>query len=95
MNETIAYLPGLSSVAGKDVRARFDGGRLSSDGGVVLLREIEGDLAIADRLSSCVNDARDPAITRHTDADMIRARSSYTGELCLRKINVVRFSQAC
>ena len=56
MNETIAYLPGLSPVAGKDVRARFDGGRLSSDGGVLLLREIEGGLAIAERLSSCVKD---------------------------------------
>ena len=74
MNETIAYLPGLSPVAGKDVRARFDGGRLSSDGGVLLLREIEGGLAIAERLSSCVKDARDPASTRHTYADMIRAR---------------------
>jgi hypothetical protein len=49
MNETIPYLPGLSPVAGKDVRARFDGGRLSSDGGVLLLREIENGLAIADR----------------------------------------------
>ena len=32
MNETIAYLPGLSPVAGKELWARFDGGRLSSDG---------------------------------------------------------------
>jgi len=31
----------LSPVAGKELYARFDGGRLSSDGGVVLLREIE------------------------------------------------------
>ena len=50
-------------VAGKDVRARFDGGRLSCDGGVLLLREIENGLAIADILSSCLKDARDPAST--------------------------------
>ena len=48
MNETIAYLPGLSPVAGKELCARFDGGRLSSDGGVLLLREIERRLGIAD-----------------------------------------------
>ena len=30
MNEAIAYLPGLSPVAGKDVRARFDGGQTRS-----------------------------------------------------------------
>ncbi len=65
MNETTPYLPGLSPVAGKDVRARFDGGRLSSDGGVLLLREIENGLAIADRFSPCVKDARDPASTTH------------------------------
>ena len=35
-------LPGLSPVAGKDVVVKFDGGRLSSDGGILTLREIEG-----------------------------------------------------
>ncbi len=51
MNETIAYLPGLPPVGGKELCARFDGGRLSSDGGVLLLREIEGRLGIAELLS--------------------------------------------
>ncbi len=74
MNETIPYLPGLSPVAGKDLHARFDGGRLSSDGGVLLLREIENGLGLADLLSSCLADERDPSSTTHTHADMIRAR---------------------
>ncbi len=74
MNETIPYLPGLSPVAGKDLHARFDGGRLSSDGGVLLLREIENGLGLADLLSSCMKDERDPSSTTHTHADMIRAR---------------------
>ena len=34
-------LPGLSPVAGKEIVVRFDGGRLSSDGGLLVLREIE------------------------------------------------------
>ncbi len=51
MNETIPYLPGLSPVAGKELCARFDGGRLSSDGGVLLLREIERRLGIAELLA--------------------------------------------
>ena len=74
MNETIPYLPGLSPVAGKELHARFDGGRLSSDGGVLLLREIESGLGLAERLTSCMKDARDPLSTTHTQADMIRAR---------------------
>ena len=74
MNEITPYLPGLSPVAGKELHARFDGGRLSSDGGVLLLREIENGLGLAERLSSCLKDARDPLSTMHTQADMIRAR---------------------
>jgi hypothetical protein len=74
MNETIPYLPGLSPVENKELCARFDGGRLSSDGGVLVLRGIERRLGIADLLASCMTDERDPASTTHSYADMIRAR---------------------
>ena len=74
MNETIPYLPGLSPVAGKELCARFDGGRLSSDGGVLLFPGIERRLGIAGLLASCLHDERDPASTTHSYADMIRAR---------------------
>ena len=74
MNETIPCLPGLSPVAGKELQARFDGGRLSSDGGVLLFPGIERRLGISDLLASCLSDGRDPASTTHTYADMIRAR---------------------
>jgi hypothetical protein len=74
MKETTPFLPGLSPVAGKELLVRFDGGRLSSDGGVLLLREIENGLGLAEALSSCMKDERDPSITTHTQADMIRAR---------------------
>ena len=74
MNETIAYLPGLSPVGNKELRARFDGGRLSSDGGVLVLRGIERRLGIAERLASRLTDERDPTSTSHSYADMIRAR---------------------
>jgi hypothetical protein len=67
-------LPGLSPVAGKEVVARFDGGRLSSDGGLLVLREIERRLAIANRLAAGIDDPRDPGSTVHTLADIIRFR---------------------
>jgi len=74
MNETIAYLPGLSPVESKELCARFDGGRLSSDGGVLMLREIEKHLGLAARLASGLADTRAPASTIHSYAEMIRAR---------------------
>jgi len=67
-------LPGLSPVDGLDLHARFDGGALSSDGGGLLLREIERKLGVADGLAGCLADRRDPARVRHSFAAMIRAR---------------------
>ena len=69
-----AILPGLSPVDGLDIHARFDGGALSSDGGVLVLREIEHKLGISDVLASCLADHRDPARTQHSYASVIRAR---------------------
>ena len=52
MNDPTLPLPGLSSVSGKSVVVvKFDGGLLSSDGGVLALREVEQRLRVADRLS--------------------------------------------
>ena len=75
MNQDTPILPGLPAVCGKPVTARFDGGRLSSDGGVLALSPIEAGLGIADRLSQCLPDARDATRVIHTHADMIRART--------------------
>src|SRR6516225_7539350 len=52
MVDITPFLPGLSAVQGKAVVARFDGGRLSSEGGLLALREIERRLGLADRLAS-------------------------------------------
>ena len=51
MDNATAILPGLSSVANKDITARFVGGRLSSDGGVLVLSGIERRLGLADLLA--------------------------------------------
>jgi hypothetical protein len=45
-------LPGLSPVAGKKVVVNFDGGLLSSDGGILVLREVEQRLRVADRMAA-------------------------------------------
>jgi len=67
-------LPCLSPVAGKPIIARFDGGQLSSDAGVLALREVESRLGIADRLAACVVDLRAPERVIHSVADILRFR---------------------
>jgi hypothetical protein len=74
MNDPTLLLSGLSPVSGKTVVAKFDGGLLSSDGGVLLLREIEQRLRVAERLADCIRDPRDPDLVTHTLADIIRFR---------------------
>jgi hypothetical protein len=51
MINSMLPLHGLSPVSGKSVVATFDGGLLSSDGGVLMLREVKR-LRIADRFGS-------------------------------------------
>src|ERR1700712_2600802 len=67
-------LPGLSPVGGKPVIARFDGGHLSSDGGLLVLREVEQRLDVAGRLAACLTDPRDPKRVVHGLDEIIRFR---------------------
>lgn len=74
MTDPMLPLLGLSPVSGKTIVARFDGGLLSSDGGVVVLREVEQRLRVAARLAGCIKDPRAPDQITHTLADIIRFR---------------------
>ena len=74
MNDPMLPLPGLSPVCCKKVVARFDGGELSSDGGVVVLREVEQRLRVADRMAACMVDPRAPGQITHGLADIIGFR---------------------
>src|SRR3712207_3882628 len=68
-------LPGLSPVAGKPVHATFDGGRLTSDAGILVLAEIGRRLGRAERLARCIEDLRAHEQVRHTLVEMIRFRT--------------------
>jgi hypothetical protein len=72
-DDTPATFP-FPAVGRKKITAAFDGGRLSSDGGVMLLAQAERRLGIAERLAGFIPDWRDPTRVRHAVADMIRAR---------------------
>jgi len=62
------------AVSSRKITAAFDGGRLSSDGGVMLLAAAERQLGVAGRLAAVIPDRRDPTRITHSMADIVRAR---------------------
>jgi hypothetical protein len=64
----------LPAVCRKKVTAAFDGGTISSDGGVCLLAAADRRLGLADCLAALIPDHRDPARITHRLDDILRAR---------------------
>lgn len=64
----------LPAVGRKKLTAAFDGGRLTSDGGVLLLAQAERAMGICRQLAGCITDPRDPSRVVHQLDDILRAR---------------------
>ena len=64
----------LPSVQRNKVSAAFDGGLISSDGGLVLPREAERRLGLAETLAGCIHDRRNQVQVVHSLAAMLRFR---------------------
>ena len=58
----------------RDVIAKFDGGNITSDGGALLLREVEKRTHILKRLSQCFKDYRSPSRIEHTVEELVKQR---------------------
>ena len=68
---TLAF-PAL--VAKKPVIADFSGGKLSSDGGVLLLAQLDRQLGLTQAVTAALQDRRDPAKVDHPLLDLLRQR---------------------
>jgi len=64
----------LFPLAKKPVVVRNDGGALTSDAGVLLLREIDEQLGLCERLAGCVVEWRDPKKVHHQVLALLRQR---------------------
>ena len=64
----------LPSICQKKVTAAFDGGRISSDGGVLLLAGADRRLGLIDMLAAIIPDHRDQTLITHTMSDILRPR---------------------
>ena len=64
----------FASVSGKKLVADFDGGMTTSDGGVLLLRELEPKVGIIDRIVESLWDRRHQSYVDHSYSDLIKQR---------------------
>lgn len=65
---------GLDSCGGKQVVAAFDGGEITSDAGLLLVRQQDKRLGLTRRLAECLDDPRDSRKVRHSRLDQLRQR---------------------
>src|SRR6266436_598942 len=69
----LAPLP-LAPVGAKAVDLDFDGGRLSSDAGLVLLKDPDEQLGLTHNLATVLSDPRDPRRVHFTHHDLLKQR---------------------
>ena len=74
MDDDTGLLFDLASVRRKKVSAAFDGGRITSDGGVALLALADRRIGMVERIAGMIADPRDPALVTHSVASILRAR---------------------
>ena len=65
---------GFHALGRRDVVARFDGGRISSDAGGLLLRETEHVTGIIRQFAACFTDHRNPELIEHTVGELVAQR---------------------
>ena len=64
----------FGNLNGRKVEGDFGAGRVSSDGGGLLLREVDKNLRLTERLAACFADFRDPELVEHTVVELIKQR---------------------
>jgi len=64
----------LAPLKGKTVSVSFTGSDISSDGGLLLLRECDHQIGIIDGISKCLNDDRHPSYVRHSFKELLTQR---------------------
>lgn len=51
----------LGNLKGRNIIANFEGGKITSDAGIVLMAELDKKLKITSRFAECFRDHRDPS----------------------------------
>ena len=72
-NCTVPQAP-FPKLGRRTIDVRFDGGDVSSDGGLLLLRQVEQRLGLLKAVAKALPDPRSPALVQHTTEQLLRQR---------------------
>lgn len=64
----------FQQLGSRDVLASFEGGRITSDAGALLLREVDSKFGFIDSLAACFTDHRDTELIEHPVVDLLKQR---------------------
>ena len=68
------FVFGFHPLKRREIRAQFDGGAITSDGGGLLLREVEKRIGILHQFAACFTDYRNPELIEHTVEELVAQR---------------------
>src|SRR5206468_204491 len=72
--ECTQFVLGFHPLKRREIRAQFDGGAISSDGGGLLLREVEERIGILHQFAACFTDYRNADLIEHTVKELVAQR---------------------
>ena len=64
----------FQDLGSREVVAAFDGGKVTSDAGGLLLRQVDGLFGFTEQFARCFTDHRDPDLIEHPLLDLLRQR---------------------
>src|SRR5437870_83472 len=68
------FVFGFHPLKQREIRAQFDGGAITSDGGGLLLREVEKRIGMLRQFAACFTDYRNADLIEHTVEEMVAQR---------------------
>ena len=68
------FVLGFHPLKRREIRAQFDGGAITTDGGGLLLREVEKRIGILRQFAACFTDYRNPELIEHTVKELVAQR---------------------
>ena len=74
MRESKQFVFSFARISGKKVEADFDGGTTTSDGGVLLLRQLESRIGVIDRIVGSLWDRRHQSYIDHSYTELLKQR---------------------